>query len=137
MHGHSCQVQLTRNHDPLLLLQAVQQPDLAAAALIHSLLLSAAAGFSESPSLLVLDAPQQHPANSSSRLSSDLSQTLPYCPACCHCAYVFFASAGILKGKLDQRQSCLQVHDVASRDLRPTDTSGLADAVGNWCVVDC
>ncbi|KAF6263762.1 hypothetical protein COO60DRAFT_1488339 [Scenedesmus sp. NREL 46B-D3] len=39
---------------------------------------------------------------------------------------------GLVAGKLDQRQSCLQVHDVASRDVRPTDTRGLADALGNW-----
>ncbi|KAF8059698.1 csn7 [Scenedesmus sp. PABB004] len=40
--------------------------------------------------------------------------------------------AGLVAGKLDQRQSCLQVHDVASRDVRPGDTRALADAVGNW-----
>eukprot|EP00878_Enallax_costatus_P025374 GHUV01027146.1.p1 GENE.GHUV01027146.1~~GHUV01027146.1.p1 ORF type:complete len:172 (+),score=51.46 GHUV01027146.1:552-1067(+) len=39
---------------------------------------------------------------------------------------------GLVVGKLDQRQSCLQVHDVVSRDVRPTDTKELAEAVGNW-----
>jgi hypothetical protein len=49
---------------------------------------------------------------------------------CCCCSLDTFA--GLVAGKLDQRQSCLQVHDVASRDVRPADTRGLADALGNW-----
>lgn len=40
--------------------------------------------------------------------------------------------AGLLSGRLDQRQACLQVHDVAGRDVRPSDTQSLADALGNW-----
>ncbi|WIA42053.1 hypothetical protein OEZ86_009341 [Tetradesmus obliquus] len=40
--------------------------------------------------------------------------------------------AGLVTGKLDQRQGCLQVHDVASRDVRPAEARGLADALSNW-----
>jgi hypothetical protein len=52
----------------------------------------------------------------------------------CLCLFAAAFAAGLVVGKLDQRQSCLQVHDVASRDVRPADTRGLADALGNWCV---
>lgn len=46
-------------------------------------------------------------------------------------------TSGLLSGRLDQRQACLQVHDVAGRDVRPSDTLSLADALGNWCVCWC
>lgn len=40
--------------------------------------------------------------------------------------------AGLVNGKLDQRAGCLQVHDVASRDVRQQDTPALAEALSNW-----
>jgi hypothetical protein len=45
---------------------------------------------------------------------------------------VVWCAAGLVNGKLDQRSGCLQVHDVASRDVKPQDTAALAEALGNW-----
>ena len=42
--------------------------------------------------------------------------------------------AGLIKGKLDQRQACLIVHDVISRDVRKERLPELEVSIGNWCV---
>ncbi|KAG1672609.1 hypothetical protein FOA52_002089 [Chlamydomonas sp. UWO 241] len=39
---------------------------------------------------------------------------------------------GVVKGKLDQRQRCLQVHDVIGRDVRPSELGTLAAGLGTW-----
>jgi hypothetical protein len=67
-----------------------------------------------------------HPLPTLARVSSVST------PLVAHPSIYSFISAGLVAGKLDQRQSCLQVHDVASRDVRPSDTRALADALGNW-----
>eukprot|EP00775_Hariotina_reticulata_P005275 gene5275-5510_t len=41
---------------------------------------------------------------------------------------------GLVVGKLDQRQACLQVHGVVSRDIKPSETAALAQALDNWMV---
>jgi len=40
--------------------------------------------------------------------------------------------AGLIKGKLDQRQACLIVHDVISRDVRKERLPELEVSIGNW-----
>jgi hypothetical protein len=42
------------------------------------------------------------------------------------------AMAGILQGKLDQQQRCLQVHGCISRDVRPEDVASLATGLATW-----
>eukprot|EP00850_Spirogloea_muscicola_P008649 SM000046S16430 [mRNA] locus=s46:625739:628352:- [translate_table: standard] len=40
--------------------------------------------------------------------------------------------AGIIRGKLDQQQRCLEVHSAAGRDLRPGQVESLLESLGTW-----
>lgn len=39
---------------------------------------------------------------------------------------------GLLKGKLDQKQGCLHVHQVIARDVRAEAIPSLVQGLGNW-----
>ena len=40
--------------------------------------------------------------------------------------------AGIIHGKLDQREQVLQVHECASRDVRPEELPGIIGGLSSW-----
>ena len=39
---------------------------------------------------------------------------------------------GLLKGKLDQKQRCLHVHEAVARDIRPENIPTLVTGLGTW-----
>ena len=39
---------------------------------------------------------------------------------------------GLIKGKLDQRQSCLQVQEAVARDVRPQELQPIISGLANW-----
>ncbi len=42
---------------------------------------------------------------------------------------------GLLKGKLDQKQRCLHVHEVIARDVRPEAIPALVEGLGSWYIL--
>ena len=40
--------------------------------------------------------------------------------------------SGLLKGKLDQKQRCLHVHEVIARDVKAEAIPSLVQGLGNW-----
>ena len=39
---------------------------------------------------------------------------------------------GLIRGKLDQRQRCLHVHQAAARDVRPQEVAAILQGLQNW-----
>lgn len=40
--------------------------------------------------------------------------------------------SGLLKGKLDQKQRCLHVHEVIARDVKAEAIPSLVEGLGSW-----
>ena len=41
---------------------------------------------------------------------------------------------GLIKGKLDQRKRCLEVHWAAARDMKPGQLARMQATLAQWCV---
>ena len=43
-------------------------------------------------------------------------------------------ATGLVRGKLDQRRRCFEVHHAIGRDLRPGQLKSLISTIADWCV---
>jgi COP9 signalosome complex subunit 7 len=43
-------------------------------------------------------------------------------------------ATGLVRGKLDQRRRCFEVHFAIGRDLRPGQLKSLISTIADWCV---
>jgi hypothetical protein len=63
---------------------------------------------------------------------------LPLCntsfPVSCIAAPHAFAQ-GLIKGKLDQRRRCLEVHWAAARDMKPGQLERMQATLAQWCAL--